>query len=860
MMVIKISNPYSGEPEETCSVSFATQQKLAETDVSGKQTEAQYYKSKQLGEWGVIVAKMQKGEIPNGTKVLTYNVDSTGISGYFYVKNNQLHQVSFYKGKKSDKISYNELAKGFIEKDTIETAIPQAVSAKPKPEPVPITVGMALEADQKTWKDGEVLAVNANGNYVTYLAATDQYIEMEKTDLGYQPGKVAYVPSYWLAKGGWFLPDGKKDTPKNEPKEAPAPKPAPSTLAAPTATPPVNPGSTSPGSMTHEDVAAIFVKVKDDLAKEKGLNIKGANPELDAVVYEHIGDATGYTPAEVKAKIDAYKAAGNKLSALKKKVLAGTKKVPDLKQSQPYAEPAKDFKPLPKPDPKPNGVPTQASQPIVNAVKTEVKKEAEAKPSKVYSEEDISAQYIIAKDAVVAASNGKWTLYTKSDEMDAKIYGAVELLTGYTPAQTKQAIANYLASGKKLSALKKALAKQGAFTPKADTLKSGPSKKSLADKAKEVDAKAEAGYTPTPTPATSAGPKTAGTDKAPPMDTGKPAPKKVGETAQESGDISGVSKTVKSLVFGTFKDKGSQSWLSSGPASNYDGFAAVQAFVKAQGQDLTLLQIIRIVDEEGANKAGVANGKLFEKQVATWLTTPAGTKHIKDNEKKLIKEAEAAKKAAELAKAAKEMEANQPPLPADSAQYQPWDLDKARRVSRTWLDRQPWTDKERRDLVHYTGSAYSEMNGYLRSNGSSSISQRSKTAIDGAKAGMRPTTEPILVQRGTGLGQFKTLGIQGGYGSSDGDLLFGAVGKVFKDEGFLSTSAGGRAAFGGQATLEIECPVGTPMAYVAPISKYPHENEMLLQAGMEYQILHTRKENGRYVVRMRVVNWPGKGA
>ncbi len=48
------------------------------------------------------------------------------------------------------------------------------------------------------------------------------------------------------------------------------------------------------------------------------------------------------------------------------------------------------------------------------------------------------------------------------------------------------------------------------------------------------------------------------------------------------------------------------------------------------------------------------------------------------------------------------------------------------------------------------------------------------------------------------------------------------------------------------------------MAYVAPISKFPHENEMLLQAGMKYKILNVRKEGGTYVVRMRVVDWPGK--
>lgn len=771
-MPVTVTNPYSGEPEQTCSVSFAAQQKLAETDVSGKQTEAEFNLSKQLGEWGVIVAKLKQGEIPKGTKLLTFEAPPT-IRGF--LKSNGKSQPVLVKydsaGKKNEYPVDYDFGEDLINAKMYKTAIPQAVQEPAKKESAP-------------------------------------------------------------------------------------------TVAAAVASPSVTPGSTSPGSMTHEDVAALFVKVKDDLAKEKGLNIKGANPELDQVVYQAIGDGTGYTAAEVKAKIDAYKATGAKLSALKKKVLAGTKKVPDLNKDVKLSEPAKDFKPLPKPDPKPNDVPTMATTKLKNEIKEEVKKEAEAKPTKVYSNEDVAAQYIIAKDKVVAESGGKWTLYSKSDEMDKLIASQVEQKTGFTAQQQKQAIAEYLASGKKLSQLKKALAKQGAFTPQADTLKSGPSKKSLADKEKEVSAKADAGYTPTPTPS-------AGT---PPTDTGKPAPKRVEREAEQSGDISDIPASVRKLYFDKFKATGSKSWLSSGPASNYDGFLQVQKEMQLYGhsKNVTLLQIIRVVDEEGAKKTKVANGKLFEKQVATWLTTPEGTAYIKTAEEKALQAAqaaavaakkaeEAAKLAAELAKKAKEMEANQPPLPADSAQYQPWDLDKARRISRTWLDREPWTAKQQRDLKHYTGSAYTEMNGYLRGR-NTSISDRSKTAIDGAKEGMRPTTEPILVSRGTGLSQFSSLGITGGYGSNDGDLLFGAVGKTFKDEGFLSTSAGGRAAFGGAATLEIECPVGTPMAYVAPISKYPHENEMLLQAGMEYQILHTRKENGRYVVRMRVVNWPGKGA
>jgi hypothetical protein len=428
--------------------------------------------------------------------------------------------------------------------------------------------------------------------------------------------------------------------------------------------------------------------------------------------------------------------------------------------------------------------------------------------------------------------------------MDLEIAIAVGIKTGLNPMQQKQAIANYLATGKKLSQLKKSLAKQGAFKPQADTLKKSKAEQTAEEKAKEVQEKADAGYTPTPTPATG----------TPPTDTGKPAPKRVEREAKDSGDISKIPEASKKDLYTAFKAQGSKAYLSSNNEATYEAILQVQIAMKAKGQDLTLLQILRVIDEQGAIKFNAENQKLFEKKTATWLTTPEAHRSLKQQEAKLAKAQEEAKAKAEAEKLAKQLEDKQPPLPADSVQYQPWELEKAKRISKTWLDGKPWDDKQRRDLVHYTGSAYREMNTYLRGL-SSTISDRSKTAIDGASKGMRPTTEPIMVRRGSGADQFKVLGVNRG----QTHLLWGITGKTFKDEGFLSTSAGGQAAFGGEVRLEIECPVGTPMAYVAPISKFPHENEMLLQAGLEYKILNVRKEGHQFVVRMRVTNWPGKG-
>jgi len=921
-----VFNPYTGKTEETCSVSFTAQQQMA-GGVSSPQTEAEYHQSKLLGEIGVMKGKYANGEIPDGVKLFTFENEGLGVRGYFISKGGQLKKVVYSKdGGRTETHGYFNGMMLMVKTPSYKTAIPQAVSPKPKAEPVKVYFGEPGFTENTEYTHDETIALSQSGD--EYIKWNGQAKKFETWHTGEQesgpfqvdsgdtlksqmynlpwhkpevtpakpasPEKKKEVVASDVKKGDvilgedgvWYPVDqvfdskaqGKylfynqtedkfilkakpnehvtvktKDATQGSPEKVTVatetPPASSSQVAAPTPASPVNPGSSSVGSMSNEDVAAMFVKIKDDLAKEKGLNIKGANPALDQEVYSAIGKVIGYTPAEVKGKIGAYKAEGNKLSALKKKVQAGTKKVPPTSPQPTKASPAAPLNTghttnTPAQDPKPNGVPTVATPSAANQAKEQVKETVEAEPAKVYSDEDVAAAYIIAKDKVVAESNGKWTLYSKSDEMDLEIAIQVGLKIGLNPMQQKQAIANYLATGKKLSALKKSLAKQGVFKPQADTLKKTKAEQTEEEKQKEAEHKADEGYTPTPTPATG----------TPPTDTGKPAPNSVKKEAEQSGDISGISQADKTALYNLFKGTASQSYLDAAVHLNYQGFLKVQAQANTgTDNNWSLLQIIRVIDEEGAKKFGVDNTHVFEKKVVTWLSSPEGTKYLKDQEAVLAKQAEEAKKKAEAEKLAKELEDKQPPLPADSAQYQPWELEKAKRVSQTWLDAQPWDDRQKRDLKHYTGNAYTEMNKYLRGL-STHISDRSKSAIEGARKGMRPTTEPIMVRRGSGADQFKSLGVARG----DLSLLWGITGKTFKDEGFLSTSAGGRAAFGGEVRLEIECPIGTPMAYVAPISNFPNENEMLLQAGLEYKVLNVRKEGNQFIVRMRVVNWPGK--
>jgi hypothetical protein len=468
---------------------------------------------------------------------------------------------------------------------------------------------------------------------------------------------------------------------------------------------------------------------------------------------------------------------------------------------------------------------------VTKEVKQEVVSEVKAEPAKVYSDEDIAAQYIMRKDQIVGESNGKWTLYTKDDALEYTIYQAIFEKTGLSEFKAKAKLAAYLGSGKKLSVLKKQLIKQGAFTPKADTLKSKPSQTS-AEKAADVNAKAEAGYTPTSTPATG----------SPPVDTGKAAPKAVQQNDAKLGDISDIPDSVKKLYYSKFKGKGSGSYLSSSEGQIYNALASVQQEMQffSHSKDLTLLQLIRVIDEQGAIKFKADNAFLFEKKVATWLTSPAGTKHIKDQEAVLAAQAQKAKDAAEAEKKAKELEANQPALPADSARYRVFNERDMDRMHEAMQRERPWTPGQRSALTKYTGSAYHQMNSHLRSGGDLG----SDRSIKNAQEGMRPSTEDILVHRGTGISQF---------GIDSEAQIWGLTGKTMQDKGFMSTSFGGRAAFGGQVLLEIEAPKGTQLAYAKPISRYSSENEVILAAGTKYKVLRVSREGFKYVVRVRVV-------
>ena len=318
--------------------------------------------------------------------------------------------------------------------------------------------------------------------------------------------------------------------------------------------------------------------------------------------------------------------------------------------------------------------------------------------------------------------------------------------------------------------------------------------------------------------------------------------------AAADGDISGIDAGLKQTIFQKIKDQ--SVYLSSTGQKIWDTLQAVAklpGMTDASGKPkYTLLQLVRILDEQSAAKFGVTNTSQYEQKLVKWLKTANGKAH-----------------AGGIPGGGAKIPAG--PTPA-GVKFDPGPVTRnitttpetypilSTREALDMQNGQPaWTAAQKAGLKTYTGSSYSTMNGALRAG--QSISDTMARHIRAAQAGMRPSTRPMLLHRGSGTGQFKSLGVTHGASFSDIKAL---EGQEFVDDAFLSTSVGGSAAFGGQPVLlEIEAPTGTPMAYVDHISLNRGENEMLLAAGTRYKILTVSQSGTGYynpiVVRMRII-------
>ena len=157
------------------------------------------------------------------------------------------------------------------------------------------------------------------------------------------------------------------------------------------------------------------------------------------------------------------------------------------------------------------------------------------------------------------------------------------------------------------------------------------------------------------------------------------------------------------------------------------------------------------------------------------------------------------------------------------------------RTMETWCD--DWlailTGTQKNAVVSYTGSAYKAMNDYLRANGAYDASDRTKQLIKQCQAALKKASLPeeVIVRRGSGYNMLKELGID--ISEANKDKL---VGGIVQDLGFLSTSPDPSGGFSSGIEYVIKIPEGSQAMYVAPISQFHSERELLVNCGGKFMV------------------------
>lgn len=157
------------------------------------------------------------------------------------------------------------------------------------------------------------------------------------------------------------------------------------------------------------------------------------------------------------------------------------------------------------------------------------------------------------------------------------------------------------------------------------------------------------------------------------------------------------------------------------------------------------------------------------------------------------------------------------------------------RTMEKWCD--DWiatlTKTQQSAVVSYTGSAYEAMNNYLRTNGTTDVSDRTKSLIKQCQAALKKASLPeeTIVRRGSSYNMLRELGVN--VTETNKDKL---IGGIVQDLGFMSTSPDPHGGFSSGIEYVIKVPKGSQAMYVAPISNYHSERELLINSGGKYII------------------------
>lgn len=157
------------------------------------------------------------------------------------------------------------------------------------------------------------------------------------------------------------------------------------------------------------------------------------------------------------------------------------------------------------------------------------------------------------------------------------------------------------------------------------------------------------------------------------------------------------------------------------------------------------------------------------------------------------------------------------------------------RTMEQWCD--DWiatlTKTQQSAVVSYTGSAYEAMNDYLRAKGAYDTSDRTKNLIKQCQAALKKASLPeeTIVRRGSGYNMLRELGLD--ITEANKDKL---IGGLVQDLGFMSTSPDPHGGFSSGIEYVIKVPKGSQAMYVAPISNFHSERELLINCGGRYMV------------------------
>lgn len=172
--------------------------------------------------------------------------------------------------------------------------------------------------------------------------------------------------------------------------------------------------------------------------------------------------------------------------------------------------------------------------------------------------------------------------------------------------------------------------------------------------------------------------------------------------------------------------------------------------------------------------------------------------------------------------------------------------DEAREMHDTVMSQKSWDEDTATTIYDYTQSAQ-PINEALRN--------RSSVTFEGVE--VRETTrylDKAMYPAPRDLTVFRQVN-PSAFGATNVAELVDVDGKMFKDLAYLSTSVtqDSHLDFISDVHMRLDVPKGTKVAYVADVSQFPEQNELLLRRGAKIRINRVEVKNGRAFIYAEVV-------